>query len=163
MFIQSEAFSTNGVAELAKDILVDPSAKPILSLFAFVKEQAVGHVLFSKAHISSNPKLKVSILAPLAILPSFQKQGIGGNLINKGLQMLSNAGVDLVFVLGHPEYYPKHGFTPAGKLGFEAPFPIPEKDASAWMVQQLRPNVIGTISGKVICCDALNKPEHWRE
>ena len=66
-------------------------------------------------------------------------------------------------MLGHPWYYPRHGFTPAGILGFEAPFPIPEKDADAWMVQELRSGIIGTVSGKVVCCDALNKPEHWRE
>ena len=40
---------------------------------------------------------------------------------------------------------------------------IPEEVRDAWMVQTLNPKVIGTVSGKVICCDALNKPEHWRE
>ena len=64
---------------------------------------------------------------------------------------------------GHPEYYLKYGFTPATILGLEAPYPIPEKVADAWMVHALHPNVIGTVSGKVICCDALNKPEHWQE
>ena len=96
-------------------------------------------------------------------MPDIQKQGIGGRLIERGLQLLSRSGVDLVFVLGHPEYYPRYGFKPAGHLGFEAPYPIPDEHADAWMVQALRPGVIGSVSGKVICADALNKLEYWRE
>jgi putative acetyltransferase len=108
-------------------------------------------------------KIPISFLAPLAVIPKFQRQGIGGSLIKKGLQLLSKSGVELVFVLGHPEYYPRHGFTPAGKLGFETPYPIPEKHANAWMVQALRPGIIGSVSGQVVCCDALSTPELWRE
>ena len=76
---------------------------------------------------------------------------------------MSETGVELVFVLGHPEYYPRHGFKPAGVHGFEAPYPIPDKHANAWMVQELHPGVIGNVNGKVICADMLNQPEHWRE
>jgi putative acetyltransferase len=72
-------------------------------------------------------------------------------------------GVELVFVLGHPGYYPRHGFTPAGVLGFHAPYPIPEKNADAWMVQELHPGVIGRARGKILCADAINRPEYWRE
>ena len=163
LFVEREAFNENDEADLVKDILDDPNAEPLLSLIAVVEGQAVGHVLFSRAYLSGNRDLNVSILAPLAVLPDFQRQGIGGKLVKKGLQILSKAGVDVVFVVGHPDYYPRHGFTPAGVLGFEAPFPIPEKDADAWMVQELRSGIIGTVSGKVVCCDALNNPECWRE
>jgi len=163
LFIEREAFNSTKEAELTRDLLADPTAKPLISLIAFVDSSPAGHVLFTKAHLTSNPELSVSILAPLAVVPSFQRQGVGEALVKKGLQLLTKADVDLVFVLGHPTYYPRHGFTPAGKLGFKAPYPIPEKDADAWMVQELHPNIIGTASGKIICCDALNKPEHWRE
>ena len=164
LLIEREAFKSNQVAELVKDLLEDPSAKPLLSLIAIIEERAVGHILFTTARLSNNPKgVVVSILAPLAIAPDCQKQGIGGKLIKEGLQRLSKAGVDIVFVLGHPEYYPWYGFKPAGKLGFEAPYPIPEENTEAWMVQELRPDLTGIASCKVICSDALNKPEHWRE
>jgi len=99
----------------------------------------------------------------LAIVPDAQKQGIGGKLIEQGLEFLSKSRVDLVFVLGHPEFYPRYGFKPAGRLDFEAPYPIPDEHADAWMVQALKSDVIGAVSGKVGCADALNKPEHWRE
>ncbi len=163
LLVERAAFPSTDVAELARAISADPSAKPLISLLAFLDGHPVGHVMFSKAHLSNNPELSISILAPLAVVPDFQRQGVGEALVKKGLQLLTEADVDIVFVLGHPTYYPRHGFTPAGKLGFKAPYPIPEKDADAWMVQELHPNIIGTVSGEVICCDALNKPEHWRE
>ena len=164
LFVEREAFNSNKEADLTKDMLADPSANPLLSLIAYIEDQPAGHILFTAGRLSNTSrKVAVSFLAPLAVIPKFQRQGIGGSLIKKGLQLLSKSGVELVFVLGHPEYYPRHGFTPAGKLGFEAPYPIPEKHANAWMVQALRPGIIGSVSGEVVCCDALSKPELWRE
>ena len=164
LLIERLAFGYDKEANLVRALLYDPSAKPLLSLLAFKKDRAVGHILFTTAQLSdTRDKASIVILAPLAIVPDAQKQGIGGELIKQGLKRLSRSSVDLVCVLGHPEYYPRFGFTPAGRLGLEAPYPIPDEYADAWMVQALRPGVIGNISGKVICADALNKPEHWRE
>jgi putative acetyltransferase len=164
LLIERLAFGHDKEAKLVRDLLHDPSAKPVLSLLAFIKDRAVGHILFTTARLSdTKDTAAIVILAPLAIVPDAQKQGIGGKLTEQGLELLSKSGVDLVFVLGHPEYYPRYGFKPAGHLGFEAPYPIPDEHADAWMVQALRSGVIGIVSGKVICADALNKPEHWRE
>jgi putative acetyltransferase len=99
----------------------------------------------------------------LAVVPDAQRQGVGGRLIERGLGLLFESGVGLVFLAGHPSYYPRHGFTPAGRLGFVPPFPIPPKDEEAWMVLALRPGLIGSVRGRVACADALNKPEYWRE
>ena len=96
-------------------------------------------------------------------MPKFQKRGVGGSLIKNGLERLSKSGVALVFVVGHPKYYPRHGFTPEAKLGFETSYPIPVEHADAWMVHALRPDVVGLVSGKVIYCDVLNKPQIWQE
>ena len=162
--VERKAFGYDKEAELVRDLLYDPSAKPILSLLAFRDNRAVGHILFTAAHLMNSPtKVSIALLAPLAIVPDAQKQGIGGKLIRRGLELLSESGVELVFVLGHPGYYPRHGFKPAGILGFEAPYPIPEEHADAWMVQAIRENVIDSVRGKVVVADALNKPEHWRE
>ena len=164
LLVEKEAFGYDKESNLVKDLLSDPSAKPLYSLLAFNDDRAVGHVLFTSARLENtqNGGL-ISILAPLAVIPDFQKIGVGGKLIDGGLQHLANSGVDLVFVLGHPDYYPRYGFKPAGVQGFEAPYPIPEEHANAWMVQELHPGVIGSVSGKVRCADMLNKPEHWRE
>jgi putative acetyltransferase len=69
----------------------------------------------------------------------------------------------MVLVLGHPGYYPRYGFIAAGALAFEAPDSIPEEVAGAWMVQELSPGVIESVSGKVHCAKTLNRPEYWRE
>ena len=164
LFVEREGFNSNKEAELTINMLADPTAKPLLSLFAFVENHLAGHILFAKAQFANDKdNISVSFLAPLAVLPRFQKQGIAGNLIKKGFKLLSKSGVDLVFVVGHPRYYPRFGFKPAAKFGFEPTYPIPEKVADAWMVKALRPNIIGAVSGKMICCDTLNKPESWRE
>jgi len=167
LLVEKAAFGNeNGqkIADLVEGLLGDPSAKPILSLIALKDNQAIGHILFTKAQIiDSNHSISAVILAPLAVTPAAQSQGVGGQLINEGLKHLSESGVDLVFVLGHPEYYPRHGFKTAAILGFDAPYPIPEEHADAWMVQELRSGVIGSVSGKVQCSDVLNQPEHWHE
>lgn len=162
--IETEAFGHSKESNLVYDLLNDNSAKPLLSLLAIDDDEAVGHILFTAVRITGNENtLSAMILAPLAILPVAQGKGVGGKLIRDGLRQLAEAKVDLVFVLGHPAYYPRFGFKPAGARGFEAPYPIPEKDAPAWMVQELRPGVIGNYSGRIICADPLNEPEHWRE
>ena len=165
--VETQAFGNEKGPEivgLVNGLLVDPTAMPLLSLLAVNDDQAIGHILFTKARITySKESMSAAILAPLAVLPDAQCQGVGGQLIEEGLRLLSESGVELVFVLGHPDYYPRHGFKPAGALGFEAPYPIPDEHANAWMVQELRPGVIGSVSGKVICADVLNQPEHWRE
>ena len=97
------------------------------------------------------------------MVPKFQRQGIGGALIKRGLEILSKSGIDLVFVVGHPQYYPRYGFTSASKLGFESTYSIPKEAADARMVKELRSGIIGSVSGKVICCDVMNKPEVWRK
>jgi putative acetyltransferase len=162
--VEREAFGRDEEAALVSDLMNDPSAAPIISLLAFEGGRAVGHVLFSAARITEAPgAANVSLLAPLAVVPDAQRRGIGGRLIDRGLQLLSRAGVDLVFVLGHPEYYPRHGFEPAGHLGFAAPFPIAEQDGGAWMVRALTPGVVGSVRGTVACAEAISRPEYWRE
>jgi putative acetyltransferase len=163
LFVEREAFNSDKEADLTRDLLADPTAKPLLSLMAFIENHPAGHILFTKAHLLNTPReVAVSFLAPLAVMPKFQRRGVGSALVKKGLELLTSSRVELVFVVGHPVYYPRHGFTPAGKLGFETPFPIPKEHADAWMVQALRRDVIGSVSGRVVCCDALNKPELWR-
>jgi len=164
--IQKAAFGDEEIEALVIALLEDPSARPTLSLIAVADGRPVGHILFSKLRLSGSGQddaVSMAILAPLAVLPEAQNKGVGGRLIEAGLAQLREAGVDLVLVLGHPDYYPSHGFEPAGVHGLEAPYLIPDKNADAWMVQALRPGVLGTVRGRVLCADALDKPELWRE
>ncbi len=163
--VEKQAFGYDKEAELVHQLLNDKSAALMLSLLAFCDDEAIGHILFTKAAIEgTDPSPLVHILAPLAVKPDYQKQGLGGMLIREGLKKLKELGTKMVFVLGHMEYYPKFGFThDAGGLGFPAPYPIPAKHANAWMVQALRDDVLGRVQGDVKCSDVLNQPEHWQE
>jgi len=162
--VERAAFGQDEEANLVKALLSDVSAKPTYSLLAFENDQPVGHILFTAGGLQTTEKnLSISLLAPLAVIPDFQKQGIGGMLIQSGLKHLRKMGVELVFVLGHPTYYPRYGFTPAGVQGLEAPFLISEENENAWMVQELKPGVLANVSGKVRCADKMNKSEFWVE
>ncbi len=163
LFVEGAAFNRDAEADLTRALLSDPSAEPRLSLIAHVNGQPAGHILFTKGTLTNHPEVTLSFLAPLAVVPKYQRKGIGGALIKKSLELLTEANVDLVVLLGHPAYYPRFGFQPAFKLGFEPTYPIPAEVADAWMVRALRPNIIGRVSGRVICCDSMNKPEIWRQ
>lgn len=152
------------IAALVNGLFDDTTAAPLLSLVAVENDQLVGHILFTKAVLKgANTPVSIRLLAPLAVLPEAQAQGVGRKLIKEGLNQLRDTGVDLVFVLGHPDYYPRCGFTTAGMLGFEAPYPIPDEHAGAWMVEALKDGVIGRVKGKVQCSEVLDQPQHWRE
>jgi putative acetyltransferase len=158
------AFGRDEEARLVRALVDDPSARPYLSLVALAGDRVLGHILFTRAVLRNAPRtVSASLLAPLAVEPDAQGRGIGGRLIGDGLARLSEAGTELVFVLGWPDYYTRFGFTPAGSQGFAAPYPIPQKDADAWMVLALRENVLGTLQGRVVCANALDKPEYWKE
>ena len=88
-------------------MLNDETAMPILSLVAVENNKLIGHILYTRAVVTQTEiSISAKILAPLAILPEEQKKGTGKKLINVGLRMLRASGTELVFVLGHPTYYP---------------------------------------------------------
>ena len=151
------------IVDLVNELLNDATAEPMLSLVTETDGKLVGHILFTAATLQSNRKISARILAPLSVSPDFQCAGIGGDLIKEGLQLLTTAGVDLVFVLGHTGYYPRFGFQPARALGYEAPYPLSPEQQDAWMVQELKAGVIGTSKGTIQCCEALDQPRHWQE
>jgi len=152
------------ISDLITNLLGDPTALPLLSLVATVNDNVVGHILLTNTRIKhTQHMISSSILAPLSVHPEYQNQGVGGWLIKEGLRQLKAWGVELVFVLGHPDYYPKYGFSAAGISGLEAPYPIPTENSGAWMVQELQPGIIGHVRGQVVCAGALNDPSHWRE
>lgn len=151
------------IVQLIADLSADPSAQPILSLVATIDDRVIGHVLFSSARVRTDEREPSAvILAPLAVHPAFQSRGIGGQLVTEGLRRLAEARVEVVFVLGHPNYYPRFGFAEAGVRGFDAPHPIAAKDAGAWMVLALRPGILGAVRGTVRCAHAMDDPRYWR-
>jgi putative acetyltransferase len=152
------------IVDLVIGLLEDETARPYLSLVAESDRGVVGHILFTVARVHSlSREPSARILAPLAVAGQFQRQGVGGLLTREGLRQLGECGVELVFVLGHPSYYPRFGFQPAGVLGLEAPYPIPNENADAWMVHELEPGVVERDRGRVECASVLSHPKYWRE
>lgn len=154
--IQTRAFDEPDEADLVENLLNDPSAAPLLSLLAFKEDQAIGHILFTKAYVDG---AKAALLAPLAVHPDHHYKGTGQRLMKEGIKRLKEQGVDLVFVLGPPDYYPRVGFqNNAHKLGYPAPHPIPKQHQDAWMVL----NLSGTdVKGMVNVADAISAKEYW--
>ncbi len=160
--VERAAFARDDEAALVDALLQDPTAQPSLSLLAFRKDKPVGHVLFTHAVLASaSREVAASILAPLAVVPEFQRQGVGRALIERGASLLAASGTQLLFVLGHPAYYMRCGFKPAVPYGLRAPYPIVPEEA--WMVRPLAPSVLGSVTGIIACAESLSKPEYWRE
>lgn len=160
--VERAAFGEDDEAELVRSLLDDETARPLLSLLACAIREPVGHVLFTRARLS-DPSIDALILAPLAVIPELQQLGIGAALIQRGLAEARHMGIQLVFVLGHPAYYPRFGFEPALPHGFEPPYPIAPEQSEAWMVKELRAGALAAASGEVTPADSLMRLEYWRE
>jgi putative acetyltransferase len=81
-------------------------------------------------------------LAPMAVLPEYQKQGVGSSLVRDGLVEVHRTGFNIVVVLGHPDYYPRFGFFPASQMQLRSEYPVPNE---VFMVIELEP---GALKGK---------------
>ena len=122
----------------------------------------VGHVLFTALRlVGTAGPVGCALLAPLAVLPSRQRSGVGRGLIERGCRVLAGRGIGLVFVLGDPRYYTRCGFRPAVPLGLHAPYRIEPEEA--WMVRAPGPDGLGRVRGTVECARSLAEEQYWRE
>ena len=160
--VQHAAFGGTEEADLVTALMEDDTASPRISLLAWAGRDPVGHVLFTRARLDV-PGLDAQLLAPLAVVPDLQQLGIGTALTMHGLAMAHSIGTQLMFVLGHPTYYPKHGFAPALPHGIEPPYPIEPEAHDAWMVRELHSGALPSAHGKVEVADAIMQPQYWRE
>ncbi len=114
-----------------------------ISLVAVQDGEIVGHIAFSPAKVESEPSdFEAISLGPIAVLPTFQRKGIGSELVRAGLEECRRLGQEIVVLVGHPDYYPRFGFVPAKPKGIECEFEVPEE---AWLVLELRE---GALAGK---------------
>jgi putative acetyltransferase len=121
------------------------------STFSFVAVQSdriVGHLLFSLVAVEGKCSKNLSILglAPVAVLPNYQRQGIGTLLIREGLKECERSGVEAVVVLGHPDFYSRFGFIPASRKSLGCEYDVPDE---AFMVLELESGALQDCSGTV--------------
>jgi putative acetyltransferase len=116
-----------------------------LSLVA-VADDVVGHILFSPVVVEYGSRRITGMgLAPMAVLPDRQRQGIGSQLVHRGVDILRGRGCPFVVVVGHPEYYPRFGFEPASARALVSQWEgMPD---AAFMVLILDEHVMAGVSG----------------
>jgi putative acetyltransferase len=123
------------------------SAAPLISLVAEDEGNVVGHVLFSPVTVvggMSGPNLMG--LAPMAVVPGRQRQGIGSRLVQEGLERCRRANVGAVVVLGHAEYYPRFGFVPASRVSLRCEYDVPD---DVFMVRELHDGALKDVTGVI--------------
>ena len=119
----STAFGHQGEADLVRTVHADGDA--LLSLVAEADGQIIGHALFSRMEVEADGVvLKGAGLAPVGVLPELHSGGVGSALIWRGLEMLQTKDIQISFVLGHPDYYPRFGYSAATARPFASPSAI---------------------------------------
>jgi len=144
-YVNEQAFGQKEEAELIDKLRNRDMVT--LSLVAVQAHQIVGHILFSPVSVESEySSFEAIALAPLAVLPAYQRKGIGSQLVRVGLEECHRLGHEIVVVLGHPDYYPRFGFVPGKPKGIDCEFEAPDE---AWMVLELREGALAGRSGTV--------------
>ena len=119
----------------------------VISLVAVVEGRIVGHILFSPVTIEGDgPSVAALGLAPVAVLPEFQRKGVGSTLVWKGLEECLVRGYPVVVVMGHPGYYPRFGFVPSRDFNLRSDYDVPPE---VFMVKELKKGVLKGVSGTV--------------
>jgi putative acetyltransferase len=149
------AFPDEGLVQLVRRLLQDPAIT--LSLVAVDETGIAGNIIFTRCRLDGEG-LRAALLAPLAVTPQHQKQGVGTALVRAGLERLREEGVHAVFVLGDPAYYRRFGFSPERSVS--APYPIPPEWADAWQSQRLGKGT-GSLGGILQVPDTWLDPALW--
>ena len=142
--VHTAAFGNDAEANLV-DALRQHAA-PLVSLVAEDRGEIVGHVLFSPVILAMRPELTMMGLAPMAVMPMRQRQGIGAQLIAVGLDQCRDLKACAVVVLGHPTYYPRFGFVPAAGFSIRSEYDVPD---DVFMIRELRDGALAGVEGIV--------------
>ena len=139
--VNDQAFGQPQEARLVD--LLRANQAVMLSLVAMVDHRVVGHILFSPVRIESGAGgLEGSGLGPMAVLPEFQRMGIGSKLVEEGVRRMRAQRCPFIVVLGHPQFYPRFGFVPASGHRVACSWEVPDE---VFMLLPLDPSrLLGT-------------------
>jgi putative acetyltransferase len=147
--VNSQAFPTSSEANLVDALR---SSAKCISLVAEIRNEIVGHILFSPVSINGYAGTSIVGLAPLAVLPKEQNNGVGSLLVERGLVECKANNFDAVAVLGHPNYYPRFGFQPSTKFSIKSEYDVPDE---VFMIQELTPESLIHVEGIIKYHDAF--------
>ena len=119
--VNRRAFGQDQEADIVDALRANGAA--LLSLVAIVDGRVVGHIMYSPVVVAGTTG---AALAPMAVLPDHQRQGVGSRLVEDGNARLARAGCPLIVVLGHARFYPRFGFEPASRFGITCEWPVPD-------------------------------------
>jgi putative acetyltransferase len=151
---QVHALNRAAFESATEAVLVD-ALRPEPRVISLVAEDAgriVGHIMFSPVRLSGAEDVRAMGLAPMAVVPERQRAGIGSALVGDGLERCRRHGVEAVFVVGHPEYYPRFGFRLASSFGITCEFEVPDE---AFMALELTPGALRERTGQVFFHEAF--------
>jgi putative acetyltransferase len=119
----------------------------VISLVAQHDDRVVGHILFSElTSETTGGSIKAAALAPMAVVPEFQERGIGTALVERGLALCREHGYTVIVVLGHPDYYPRFGFSRDKGQALQSPY---SGLGEAYMALELVPGALEGVTGTV--------------
>jgi putative acetyltransferase len=142
--VNRAAFGTTAEADLVDTLR--RRVEPFISLVAEEGGLIAGHILFSPVTLSSDEALPIAGLAPMAVLPPWQRHGIGSALVHAGLDECRRFGFRASVVLGHPDFYPRFGFVPASRFGISSTYDVPD---DVFMALELEPGALQAKSGLI--------------
>jgi putative acetyltransferase len=133
-------FESELIGRLRADSLVT------VSLVAEDEGPIVGHILLSRLDVTAGKRrLNALALAPMAVVPGRQREGIGSALVRAVIEAARDTSTEIIVVLGHPAFYPRFGFSAARAAKLKAPF-----SGDAFMVLEIAPNALGDDDGNVV-------------
>jgi putative acetyltransferase len=143
--LSTVAFGRSAEADLVDALRAQRQV--VISLVAAVGNDVIGSIVLTPVTLMpSVPGLRMLGLGPVAVLPIFQRQGIGSALIRQAIGQGCADGWHAIVVLGHPEYCTRFGFIPARQFGLGCEFDAPE---GAFMILELRPRTLDGLHGVV--------------
>lgn len=126
-----------------------PDFLPEFDFVALDGDRIIGNVVYAKAVINGDDgkEYKVLSLGPLAVLPEYQRRGIGSRLIAHTKNLAREAGYRAILLYGDPDYYFRQGFSPAEKSGIRT---ADDMYADALLVCELYENALSGVKGRYV-------------